>query len=909
MRRLFYMVFMIPMLIGLQADDPSPDYATPTWKSKKQQQEGCAEGPRSMRASVRYTTPRGIGYQPGYTSLEGFFSQTYQNRWTPFLDLRGHVFDNGYLAANAGLGLRYLALHRVWGINTYYDYRNTSHQHYNQVAVGLENLGVLWDVRLNGYLPVGDKLSPLRDPKFSYFAGHTMYLKSKRDTALKGANLEAGFHVDQIKSIPFYFTGGPYYLNGKGISTWGGQIRSAVDFYDRMFRVEGNLSYDHFFKWIGQGQVSVNIAFGKRAQVQNQGKGCANTEALYARTMQRIDRNEIIPVGKTHVTSAAINPATGEPYFFVFMDNTSSSLGTFESPYGSLFTAQENSSAGDIIYVFPGDGSSNNMNTGIALQEAQMLLGASTSYNFATTLGNISVPPFASSMPILTNMISEVISLSNGNTVSGIYIENMGVQGISGTAITDVTATNNYFVGGLAMAGSGEAIFLENLSGTINVNDNFFSQSPPNAGNGYVVHIMQTDASCDATLNNNTIFGLSGGSGISGIFADLSGTGSIGNLNISNSALQNNDEEGNGVLATLTGTSSLSNLSITNSNVGYWGNGLVVNVEGTGSVGNIAIANSSITGCSSDYGVELNLTSSGGIGAVNITNSNLSNNDYSISSLLSGSGSIANLNVSNCTINGSTTDAFYNAVGGSGSIVSFTISNCTIDGASDESFFLQTTGTGGITNLTVSNSTFSEADDAFYFNIGATNSIQNMTLSNSNFYADQSAVNTSGSGSIENLDVTGCNFTSNQYGLQLANTGGFTNLNVSSNIFTANSNSISSSVSINSLLIANNQFTANATGAAITLPETSSASITGNQFTGVTSTPSNGYAIGVTSAHTSDICLNFFGNSTAPTTQMGVNPYYLNNTLHGTFDLTAESTQANNVGGLHTTGTFGSCSP
>ena len=212
---------------------------------------------------VRYTSPKGVGYGTGYTTIEGFFSppNILADAWIPFLDLRGHVFDNGRFAANAGLGLRYLSTSRVWGINSYYDYRNTNRQHYNQVSAGLESLGRIWDFRINGYLPVGWKQSPYYHTRFNFFQGNSMFLKSTRDFALKGANAEVGFHLDHFKQAPLYFAAGPYYLTGVGKSTWGGELRARINLFSDYVRLEGNTAYDHFFKWTGQGQISVNIPF------------------------------------------------------------------------------------------------------------------------------------------------------------------------------------------------------------------------------------------------------------------------------------------------------------------------------------------------------------------------------------------------------------------------------------------------------------------------------------------------------------------------------------------------------------------------------------------------------------------------------------------------------------------------
>lgn len=237
-------------LVHLHAEDPAPD-------------EPCGSTPKPMRMTTRHIEGNGIGYNKGYTTIEGFFAPYKVGNWTPFLDVRGHVLNDGQLAANAGLGARYLTDSRIWGMNTYYDYRNSNHQHYNQVALGLESLGKIWDFRVNGYLPVGDKTSSSYDWDFDKYVGYNILLKGKREFAMKGLSSEAGFHIDHFKKLPIYFAAGPYYLEGKGKNVWGGQLRGALDLAENI-RLEGNTSYDNVFKWVGQGQVSLIIPFGHK---------------------------------------------------------------------------------------------------------------------------------------------------------------------------------------------------------------------------------------------------------------------------------------------------------------------------------------------------------------------------------------------------------------------------------------------------------------------------------------------------------------------------------------------------------------------------------------------------------------------------------------------------------------------
>ena len=65
--------------------------------------QACSRGSKHYRASVRHIEGGGIGYNEGYTTLEGFFAPDPERLSVmPFIDLRGHVFDNGTMAANAG---------------------------------------------------------------------------------------------------------------------------------------------------------------------------------------------------------------------------------------------------------------------------------------------------------------------------------------------------------------------------------------------------------------------------------------------------------------------------------------------------------------------------------------------------------------------------------------------------------------------------------------------------------------------------------------------------------------------------------------------------------------------------------------------------------------------------------------
>lgn len=435
---------------GLAASYSEQEDDSDTEAQEECKQKELIDGLRSIRMTLRYTSPRGIGYNPGYTTIEGFFAPPYWmgGSWIPFLDVRNHIFDNGKFAANVGAGLRYLSLGRIWGGNAYYDYRNAGRFHCNQIAIGFETLGEDWDVRVNGYFPVGKSKSDYFHVNFAYFKEHSLFIRASRDFAMTGFNAEAEYHWDYFEQAPCYIAGGPYYLTGNGEAAWGGQLRYGVDLCRRFLRVEGNLSYDHLFKWIGQGAFSVNIPLGKQCRsVRKEGEPCSKTSTLCLRGLQRVDRFEIIPVDRKRSAQRAINPITGEPWFFWFVDNLSNSLGTYESPFPMLVQAQNASHPNQGIYVFPGDGSTTGMDMGMTLQNGQYFLGASVSHAISTTLGSIVIPSMAASMPKITNLTSNstVVALANNNTISGFSITAQGITGIAveGTNISGLVLDRN----------------------------------------------------------------------------------------------------------------------------------------------------------------------------------------------------------------------------------------------------------------------------------------------------------------------------------------------------------------------------------------------------------------------------------------------------------------------------------
>lgn len=690
-------------------------------KTSTNGKQPCADGKRHYRTTIRHIESGGIGYDDGYTTFEAFFASD-PSQWTvtPFLDARGHVFNNGKWAANVGAGLRALWKNRAYGVNTYYDYRNTGRFNSNQVGVGLETLGEIFDFRINGYLPVGTKISDPYHTDFKGFSGHHLLLSQKFQSAMKGADAEFGFHFGKSKSFDFYAAAGPYYFIGKKAhTTWGGKARIMGVFKD-ILALEISDSYDRTFHNKFQGQISLNYSFGPKSKVKEKGRTCKEANALNDRMLQPVGRQEIIVIDKVRKNTVAIDPATGQPYFFVFVDNTSHSNGTYESPYHSLTQAQDHSSPNDIIYVFPGDGTTTGMDSGITLKANQKFWGSGISHSIQTSEGRISIPAQSDFAPIITN--------TNIDT--------------EGNAIT--LATNNTISGFIIMSANNDAIFgvdsqnLEVSSCTIK-NTNTFAIEASFSGNASI------SLKNNQFLNNaNGVFlTLNGTSNVvcsDNIFADQTSISSVpleisANSNILAARIESNVFVGNttgGIRANLNNVVNadftLLNNTITNSGSGSQsslGSSFVILSTGTNNHCSITLKDNIFSGNTSNA---LYLHTSGAFTALEATISeNTMSNNGGSALVFATPVDIFTLVATNNTIVGANDNGIAVIGSGSTSIGSITISNNTITDIGNASNGIAINQDFSTLNLTILNNEINRCQGTGVISYAPTG-IDNLTL-------------------------------------------------------------------------------------------------------------------------------------------------------------------------------------
>lgn len=401
--------------------------------------------PHCFRFTLKHREANGIGYNQGYTSLDGFFLFSSIGNWHPYFDARAHVFNNGRPAANLGLGLRYLPdnIRAVFGVNGFFDFKNTSNSTFEQVGAGFEILGEKWGMRANGYLPIFSRNNTYDISFYKFYHNHALF-RAKHEIAFKGFDISLNrMLIERRKwNLSSTLDGYMFFADYK-TSAKGGMLKLKSEMF-RNFAIEGQVSYDSYFKYIGQIQASFTIPFGKKISINRSNLLLPERRSLCRRIAEEVDRFEMIVTTKHPIDSVATNLQSNDPIFMVFVNNTASSRGngTAEAPFSRLVDAELHSAPGDMIYVFTGDGTSKGMDAGIHLKNNQWLQGSALPFFVGTAFGKSAVPPQTSDIPTLYNPIASTVVLANNTIVNGFNL-NSPVANIRGDTITNAQITNN----------------------------------------------------------------------------------------------------------------------------------------------------------------------------------------------------------------------------------------------------------------------------------------------------------------------------------------------------------------------------------------------------------------------------------------------------------------------------------
>lgn len=252
-----------------------------------------------LNTRIGFNSGQGIANTGSYETLGLYYSPLPEcGSFSPYFEVNGHYLNCGEWATNTGLGVQFApcmgsTLYR--GV-AYYDYREFSRYEYHQVALSLERIGPCFDIRLNGYLPVGDKGHRYYNCQFDFvniFCDHYAF------NSFKGVDLSFSRSLSISESLGIYTTIGTYYFQSPHYNAtdvrsgfdkthmWGGKLAVECEVINGLILgVQG--FYDTEFR--GSVLAEINWYF-PLAKVY-----CSEKE-IYSYPVRRV---EIMPVNKRH---------------------------------------------------------------------------------------------------------------------------------------------------------------------------------------------------------------------------------------------------------------------------------------------------------------------------------------------------------------------------------------------------------------------------------------------------------------------------------------------------------------------------------------------------------------------------------------------------------------------------------
>ncbi|MEQ8633340.1 beta strand repeat-containing protein [Gimesia maris] len=468
-----------------------------------------------------------IGRQGGLSSFDLFVPliENHDSEWLYFLDVRLLLDDqNNNLGSNLGLGVRrYLAgIQRTIGGYVYFDTRDTGVASFQQISGGVDLLGDRWDTRLNWYAPTGETRTQWGET-FSgdgtyRFVGH--YLKTGAVTryyqaAMSGVDLETGYKFYSGFNTDVRAYGGIYFFNAQGsqnASGWKSRIESRIS---DMISLSAGVQHDPVFK------TTVNFTAAIQwPSFSGLKDGPRSNLTAYDRLGESPERLRSILVDNQTVEDPdgvyLINPATGNPFYFMHVAIGGNSDGSYEDPYSTLAKAfaDPRTQQGDLI-VYDHRNSAETGNYIVGPDTRVLSTGPAQYIN--TEFGVLQLPDSNSG---LTPQITGSFSMNNNTELNGFDLFNSSGPSITASGVGNILVSRNT----ITNAYSGSAIQLTSLTGSA-----IFDQSPLTKTNGTGVSVL--NSSTDITFTNSPITAVNG-NGVN--LLNTSGTIQFGQITTTN---------------------------------------------------------------------------------------------------------------------------------------------------------------------------------------------------------------------------------------------------------------------------------------------------------------------------------------------------------------------------------------
>lgn len=433
-----------------------------------------------------YLTGPAVGREKGLGHLD-FMPYLFFDQGMFFGDIRGFRGDDDLYGINTGLGYRqYIApLDRIFGINFYHDYDETSESLFRQWGFGIETYGRWLDARANAYFPYGERSRLLRTDLVSgsqRFVGNRLLfdLVNTFGTSLRGSDAEIGI------PIPGRFTerhdvrvfAGGYWYDSDATSEFAGWSG----------RLQGELIPSLLLQLMvtNDSQFDTNVVFAATWSFGGFRQPEDEPRNQFNRMTTPVERKYNVVVARNQVLvpdNLAINPGTGNPYFFAHVASyPPNGPGTYELPWqtidqaelvvpvngdGIIFVHADSIYTGDLDL----DGNPDNI---VEMLANVRYLGDGTGIEHQLNvqgLGNIDLPSGTTGTvrPQLLNGVGNGVTLANNSEFSGFLIGNSGTpgsgptgHGVFGNGVANVDLDQNE----INFAGQ-SGIFLLNTTGRV----------------------------------------------------------------------------------------------------------------------------------------------------------------------------------------------------------------------------------------------------------------------------------------------------------------------------------------------------------------------------------------------------------------------------------------------------------
>jgi trimeric autotransporter adhesin len=544
---LFLTGILASVAVSFPAIAQTPETDTPEPESAPLTETGSAvDLVIPLRLGVEHSTSGG-GFD-GVTQFEGFIPLRQDPGQNITFFIPRFLLDNdGNTGGSLLLGHRFYSQsrNRIFGGYVAFDSRETHHNTFHQLGLGLESLGETWDFRINGYIPLGDSRQLADERRFdtgfdiaSEFEENLLVLSSRREqqinrlyeASLFGLDAEAGVKLAEWNDGDgdLRAFGGVYFYDAIGTdSTLGWRLRLEAR-PTQNFRVGLALQNDDIFG------TNVVLSTGLTwPRVRPRGP-ITEVEDVPARLGETIVRIPAIPIDTQQESETIVdesieplmNPEEEQPYRFVhvMLGRQGQGDGTFENPFGTVEEALENaiSDGNNIVYI---DAGSNPDIPAFTIPDrvrvlsqgpVQLLAGlpfpgfpeAPARLPFSPVVnyedGILVRLPFSGdgSFPRIQDAgATDLVTMGERTVLSGFRIANATGNAVIGNQVENVEIRDN------TITNAGErGIFLNNVTGSVVLFDNSITGSRGGAGSGQGILILNsTDGDVEATIQRHQI--------------------------------------------------------------------------------------------------------------------------------------------------------------------------------------------------------------------------------------------------------------------------------------------------------------------------------------------------------------------------------------------------------------------